>query len=106
MPVSDEAVKAAADAAHKEALAMINQTGATSREVSVNGLSVGNYRIMRAALEAAEVVREREKFGVQQTRCKLCSGPHDNGLLSDICRQCEDRAPWRDDYKLSGGNHD
>ena len=29
--------------------------------------------------------------------CPLCGNKHDNDLLSDICRSCEEEAPWRTD---------
>lgn len=49
--ITDEMVEAGAEAGFQESLLMF--AGFTSRDVSVNGLSVGNYRIMRAALTAA-----------------------------------------------------
>jgi hypothetical protein len=28
--------------------------------------------------------------------CAICKGEHDNDALSDICRHCEETAPWRE----------
>lgn len=28
-------------------------------------------------------------------RCAICGGEHDNDALSDICRHCEETAPWQ-----------
>ncbi len=30
-------------------------------------------------------------------RCAICGGEHDNDALSDICRRCEETAPWREE---------
>ena len=40
-------------------------------------------------------------FGVV---CEICKGPHDNDALSDICRRCEDTAPWREDDPPPAGS--
>lgn len=61
--ISDEMVEAAAEAGFQESLKMCG--GFTSRKLSVNGLSVGNYRIMRAALAAAEAVRSKTHVVVE-----------------------------------------
>lgn len=30
-------------------------------------------------------------------RCAICGGEHDNDALADICRRCEETAPWREE---------
>lgn len=80
--------------------------GSDPKYFDPDSLSHGQYiemaqtteRARAFAVERAEAAEAKLAGGEALLKdCAICGAPHDNDMLSDICRDCEVSAPWQDD---------